>query len=163
MSIRDATTGRKLGKVPDINTAQIGPGDTLVAGTIVGDITQYDIRTLKPLGTFPGVRGLVAGLSFSHDGKILIAISQDRTVSIYDTRSRTRLGDPIPWSVRASLRPDGAAVAVGTGDGVAIWDLNPQHLAADACRLAGRNLTPAEWDTYLGALGPYRPTCPEHT
>jgi hypothetical protein len=81
-------------------------------------------------------------------------------VSIYDTASRTRLGDPIPWSAGASLRPDGAAVAVGTGDGVAIWDLNPQHLAAAACRLAGRNLTRAEWDTYLAALGQYRRTCP---
>jgi DNA-binding SARP family transcriptional activator/WD40 repeat protein len=162
MTVRDATTGRQLGQVPDINTAQVGPGDTLVAGNIVGDITQYDLRTLKPLGSFPGARGLVAGLTFSHDGKVLMAVSQDRTVSIYDTASRTRLGDPIPWVVRASLRPDGAALAVGTGDGLAIWDLNPQHLAVAACRLAGRNLTPAEWDAYLAALGPYRPTCPRH-
>jgi WD40 repeat protein len=159
MTVHDATTGRQLGQVPDINTAQIGPGDTLVAGNIVGDITQYDPHTLKPLGTFPGARGLVAGLTLSHDGKVLMAESQDRTVSIYDTASRTRLGDPIPWVSRASLRPDGAAVAVGTGDGIAIWDINPQHLAATACRLAGRNLTRAEWATYLAALGPYRPTC----
>jgi WD40 repeat protein len=163
MTVRDATTGRKLGQVPNINTTQIGPGNTLVAANIVGDITQYDLRSLKPLGTFPGARGLVAGLQFSHDGKVLTAVSQDRTVSIYDTDSRTRLGDPIPLKVPrqgASLRPDGAAVAVGTGDGLAIWDLNPQHLAAAACRLAGRNLTTAEWDSYLASLGRYRPTCP---
>jgi WD40 repeat protein len=159
MTVHDATTGRQLGQVPDINTAQVGPGDTLVAGNIVGDITQYDLHTLKPLGTFPGARGLVAGVTFSHDGKVLMAVSQDRTVSFYDTASRTRLGDPIPWVSRASLRPDGAAVAVGTGDGIAVWDINPQHLALAACRLAGRNLTTAEWATYLAALGPYRPTC----
>jgi WD40 repeat protein len=164
MTVRDAVTGRQLGQVPDISTAQVGPGDTLVGANTVGDITQYDLRTLKPLGRFPGVRGLVARLSFSRDGKVLMAVSQDRTVSIYDAASRTRLGDPIPLKVQkqgASLRPDGAAVAVGTGEGLAIWDLDPQHLASAACRLAGRNLTPGEWNTYLAALGPYRPTCPQ--
>jgi WD40 repeat protein len=160
MTVHDASTGRLLSRVPDINTAQVGPGDTLVVGNVVGDVTQYDLHTLRPVGTFPGTRGLVAGLRFSHDGKVLMAISQDGTVSIYDTASRTRLGDPISWVSRASLRPDGAAIAVGTGDGIAIWDLNPHDLASRACRLAGRNLTTAEWDTYLAALGRYRPTCP---
>jgi len=45
-------------------------------------------------------------------------------------------------------------------DGVAVWDIEPAHLAAAACRLAGRNLTRTEWDTYLGNVGDYRATCP---
>ena len=49
-----------------------------------------------------------------------------------------------------------------SGNGIAIWDLNPEHLAAAACRLAGRNLTPTEWDTHLAELGDYRPTCPQY-
>ena len=36
------------------------------------------------------------------------------------------------------------AVAIGGGDGIAIWDFDPDHLAAAACRLAGRNLTPTD-------------------
>ena len=76
--------------------------------------------------------------------------------------TRTRIGDPLPLDVTigggSSLRPDGMAVAIGggSGNGVAIWDLNPHHLAA-ACRLAGRNLTHTEWDSLLGAVGDYRP------
>jgi hypothetical protein len=54
------------------------------------------------------------------------------------------------------------AVAIGDDDGVAIWDLNPEHLMMAACRLAGRNLTSTEWDTYLSDFGDYRPTCPEY-
>jgi hypothetical protein len=44
-------------------------------------------------------------------------------------------------------------------DGVNVWDIDPEHLRAAACVLAGRNLTRTEWDTYVGALGPYRKTC----
>jgi hypothetical protein len=46
-------------------------------------------------------------------------------------------------------------------DGLAIWNLEPDRLADAACRIAGRNLTRAEWDAYLGDVGAYRATCPE--
>jgi WD40 repeat protein len=128
---------------------------------------QQNHRSSEVRGTAgsPGVRGIVVGLQFSDDSTTLSARSLDRTVSIYDVPTYTRLGDPIPVAVSTSrgqsLRPDGSAVAISTGDGIAIWDLDPDHLATAACRLAGRNLTPTEWDTHLGGLGTYRPTCPE--
>jgi hypothetical protein len=104
-------------------------------------------------------------LRFSADGKILVAISWNQTLSIYDVATRTRLGDPIvddvPFFV-GSLRPDGKAVATNARDGVAIWDIDPEHLADAACQFAGRNLTPSEWDTYLGDPGDYRTTCPNY-
>ena len=107
----------------------------------------------------------MGSLQFSADGTILLATSEDQTVAIYDVATRTRLGDPIPvdapLTVFGSLRPDGRAVAVSVSDGVAIWDLDPDHLAA-ACRMAGRNLTTAEWATYLSELGDRRATCPEY-
>ena len=163
MTVHDATTGEPLGSVPDLIIAEVGPEGTLVGASIVGEITEYDLDTLQPVGSFPGVRGLVAGFQWSDDSKILTANSHDRTVSVYDLASRTRLGDPIPVQVFTprgfSLRPDGKAVAIGDGDGIAIWDLEPEHLQAAACRLAGRNLTPTEWDTHLAELGAYRPTC----
>ncbi len=75
---------------------------------------------------------------FSTDGKLLVAVSQDRTVSIYDVASRVRLGDPIPIELftpsTASVRPDGTAVAIGDGNGIAIWDVNPEHLQTAACK-----------------------------
>jgi hypothetical protein len=53
-------------------------------------------------------------------------------------------------------------VAVSVPTGVAVWDLDPDHLATAACRMAGRNLTATEWSTYLGDIGPRRPTCPDY-
>jgi DNA-binding SARP family transcriptional activator/WD40 repeat protein len=169
MTVYDATTGRALGTVPDLNAAQVGPDAILIAANVLGDITEYDLETLKPLDSFPGVRGLVnsSGLKFSADGTVLSARSFDRTVSVYDVATHTRIGDPIPLDVTSpqggsSLRADGTALAIGggSGNGLAIWDLDPAHLADAACSLAGRNLSRTEWDTYLGALGVYRRTCP---
>ena len=171
MTIHDATTGRQLAELPDVNAARLASDGTLVAANIVGEITEYDLDTLQPLGSFPGLRGLVNlnGLTFSNDGTILIASSLDRTFSIYDVATRTRLGDTIPSEFTTGalgipfLRPDGMAVAVGSSDGIIIWDLDPEHLATAACRFAGRNLTRTEWDTHLAALGDYQQTCPDHS
>jgi len=51
------------------------------------------------------------------------------------------------------------ALGGGTPDGVAVWDLNPSDWEQAACRVAGRNLTSTEWDTYLSQLEPYHKTC----
>ena len=53
-------------------------------------------------------------------------------------------------------------MAVTDEDGVAIWDLDPDHLAEASCAVAGRNLTPTEWATYMNDFGPYRKTCRQY-
>ena len=50
--------------------------------------------------------------------------------------------------------------AADTEQGIVVWDLDPAHWVDAACQLAGRNLTHAEWDQYIGDLAPYRQTCP---
>ena len=101
-------------------------------------------------------------LEFSADGEILVASSLNQTLSVYDVATRTRLGDPIanemPFFTEA-LRPDGKAIATNASRGVAVWDIDPEHLADAACKVAGRNLTAAEWDTYLGGPADRRATC----
>ena len=59
-----------------------------------------------------------------------------------------------------STRPDGKALAVTVADGIEIWDLDPDRLAAATCELVGRNLNKTEWATYMSDFGAYRKTCP---
>jgi WD40 repeat protein len=168
MTVHDGTTGAQIGEaVPNVNTAQVAPDGTLVAANYQGQITQYDPDTLQPTGSFPGVRGFIApgGLRFSSDSKVLLA-TDGRNVSAYDVASHLQIGDSIAIDVfgprGTSLRPDGMAIAIGDGNGIAIWDIRPDHLQAAACRLAGRNLTRPEWSTHLAQLGEYRLTCPQY-
>ena len=134
----------------------------LRSGRQAGD--QRDRAELEPIASLPGARGFINTLQLSDDGETLLATSRDQSVSMYDLPTGTRLGDPIrynaPGIYGAFLRPDGKEIAITNHSGVAIWDLAPDHLQAAACQLAGRNLTPTEWDTYLANLGEPRPTCP---
>ena len=44
---------------------------------------------------------------------------------------------------------------------VQICDLDPETMQEAACRLAGRNLTEAEWSAYLTDFGEHRDLCPD--
>ena len=37
----------------------------------------------------------------------------------------------------------------------------PEHWVTAACRVAGRNITRAEWADKIGELAPYQATCPD--
>jgi hypothetical protein len=123
-------------------------------------------QTIRPPGQdqqIAGARGEINTLQFSDDGRLLLATSNDQSAALYDVDTGTRLGDPIPTSAPlvypAFLRPDGEALAVTDEGGVVIWDLHPDNLERAACAMAGRNLTPTEWASYLPELGDYRATC----
>jgi hypothetical protein len=42
---------------------------------------------------------------------------------------------------------------------VILWNPDLDHLEAEACRTANRNLTCEEWRSYIGAGKPYHKTC----
>jgi hypothetical protein len=72
------------------------------------------------------------------------------------------LGGPIPHDGPVegiAVRPDAGELAVGSGDSVMLWDIRPEAWALAACRLAGRELTEAEWRNHVGGAGA-TPTCP---
>jgi WD40 repeat protein len=162
-TVHDGRTGKQVaGPLHGPIVTSVSPDGVLVGGDTSGGITRYDIDTLEPIGSFPGTQSLVTQLRFSADDNVLVASSLNQTLSIYDVDTRTRLGDPIgndfPW-LTGSIRPDGKAVATNAPDGVAVWDIDPDHLADAACKVAGRNLTRTEWGTYFGDPGDHRVTC----
>jgi WD40 repeat protein len=162
-TVHDGSSGRELDRGLDGVTLTSVSADGILVGATGGRITRYDLADLSPMATFPVARGEVNSLQFSRNGTILLATSNDQTVSLYDVASGTRLGDPIPTAapfiVPGFLHPDGRSVAVTTREGVALWDVDPVHLLQAACRTAGRNLSRGEWTTYLRHLGTYRSTC----
>jgi hypothetical protein len=164
---RDPQTGEVLAEsAPGIRNVAARNG-TVIASTITGRIFEVDPLTLEPIGLpFPGITGAASDLALDSSATRLMVRGDDETLRIYDVASRTPLGDPIDldrffMESGAVLRDDGLAAAAVTGRGIVVWDLDPQHWIEAACQLAGRNLTHAEWDQYIGDLAPYRQTCPQ--
>jgi WD40 repeat protein len=137
--------------------------DSAVVGARGGAVTVYDPLALQAVHDLPGARGQVNMLAFDADGETLLATSNDQTVSIYDTASWVRLGDPFPADAPiihpAYLHPSGDSLLVTVTRGVAWWRLDGQSLRDAACQVAGRDLTRTEWTAYLQELGDYRATC----
>jgi WD40 repeat protein len=170
LTVFDGSTGRVLAQNPDGAIANVGvsPLGLVVATSVDGTIGVYDGETLVKLSSLPGARGYVQNIFFSADGTTMIGAGNDGSVSVYDLPSGTRIGDAIDMDrgdrSPTALRADGTMVAIETAsdDGVELWDLDPSHLVAAACTIAGRNLTREEWATYIGDLGDYAATCSDY-
>ena len=168
IEVYDAS-GTEVGSIPGVLSlgVHITPADQLFVATTGGELTQYDLDTLAPVRTFGGSLGYIQELYGTSDGSIIAVRGLDRTVSIFDVESGIRLGAPIVIpdgdGEVIGLSLDGTTLVLGGGasDGLQVWDLRPQAWIDAACRLSGRNLTAEEWDSNIGDLAEYRPTCPE--
>jgi DNA-binding SARP family transcriptional activator len=162
-SVFDLTTGDELRR------GLLGDGISLatpldeVVSAADERLVRSPIDSLEPTSTLPKPSSLGRTMQVSDDGSTLLVASWDETVSLYDLAGGIRLAEPIvadaPELHPGFLRSDGRSMLTNSAHGVLLWDLDAAHHAQAACRLAGRDLTPAEWATYLGDLGPYQETC----
>ena len=107
--------------------------------------------------------GPVYSVALSPDGRRLATGSEDNTARLIETASGTEMariehGGAV-WSVAFS--PDGRLLATASADNTTrlLW-ADPQRVFDLLCQRAGRNLSRAEWNTYIGADEPWRRTCP---
>jgi DNA-binding SARP family transcriptional activator/WD40 repeat protein len=157
--------GRPLVLRPDLSTAAVSPTGVTVGSATDGELLFLHARTLQSSGPpLAGSPGPMQQLAFSRDGGLLAARGEDGLVRLVDMRSRTQLGEPIAVTSLGDpsvvVRPDGLALAQSGAHGLLLWDLRPTRWRDAACRYAGRSLTRQEWQTFLRAVGDYRPACP---
>jgi DNA-binding SARP family transcriptional activator/WD40 repeat protein/energy-coupling factor transporter ATP-binding protein EcfA2 len=162
---RDLNTGEVTGQPAAGYRSVTAAGTTVVASAINGQVLPLDPVTLQPLGSaFPGINGAATDIELSGNGSTLLVRGDDESLRFYDVATRTQLGDAIDLGVsgdeaQAVMRFDGLAAVARTPQGFVVYDLDPAHWSKAACQVAGRNLTPAEWQQYIGDLAPYRRTC----
>ena len=164
----DVRSGQQLFDLGDLNANafDIAPGSELLGvGTEGGQVLLLDPRTGRQ--TAPKIQvatGDVGQISFSPDGRSYAVGSQDGTASVWDVRSGTRVGNPyvspdaIPQVV---FEPNGRLLIENLTTAIE-WPMNVETWEQFACRVAGRNLTRAEWHDALPNRA-YRPTCPAGT
>ena len=94
---------------------------------------------------------------------MLVGSGSDRTTRLLDVDSRVLIGSPLPGFENegsdAAVTPDGQRVIVAhfNGNGLA-WRISAGVWNSQACAVAGRKLTRAEWDQFLPDRA-YRPAC----
>lgn len=164
IDVDDGPVGRHApGFVAAVPETDGGMGPVVMAD-VTGGLQEVDPETMQPRAVLPGSVGQIEYLTYSEDGSRLLATGGNRVAQLFDSETWTRLG-AIPADAQDSvregfLRPDGRALLANGRLGVVEWDLDPETMARAACELAGRNLTRAEWTTYLGDRA-YRSTCEE--
>ena len=162
----DVRSGRRLIDLGDLNAAafDIAPGSELLGvGTEGGQVLLLDPRTGRR--TAPPIQvanSEVGQVSFSPDGRSFAVSSYDDTASIWDVRSGTRVGNPFgPYTGSGAVvlfEPNGRLLIELLTSAIE-WPMSVNTWEQFACRVAGRNLTRAEWHYVLPDRA-YRPSCP---
>jgi WD40 repeat protein/DNA-binding SARP family transcriptional activator len=143
-----------------------GPQGVLAEGTVGGNVELWNPFTGKRMAQ-PLLADTVAITSVAFDPtgrRFATAGSGDGTIKLWFTAGPQEEGprlasDPGATSAVA-FEPDGKAlVAVDDHGGAFAWPTSRTAWQQDACALAGRNLTRAEWTQFVG--GPrYTSVCP---
>ena len=139
-------------------------GSRFAIGNRYGEARVYNTATFKPATrVLAGEAGAIVGASFTSDNRTLATGSKTGAVQLWDIRSGQALGAPLPGVPSSgaipAFTPDGGHLVAAYDSGRAyLWDIRPASLAKQACDVAGRRLTRAEWEAFLPRRD-YDPAC----
>ena len=141
-------------------------GKQIVTGDGKGNVDFWDPATGRRVGReLGGQNGSVLSVTYSPDGRDVMVTSTDGKFRLMDVASGKLIGAPLPgadiggWG---TYFPNGKQIAAAFWNGTGVvWNVDPQAWAAQACRIANRNLTRIEWHDFLPQR-PYGAVCPSH-
>jgi WD40 repeat protein len=155
---------RSLDVAGGVHTARFSPDGRFIAVANDNGAQVLSTADWTPITrVFSGHAGGIWWVAISRDDRTLATSSPDGTVRLWDIESEQAVGAPLPGlpghAVTGLLTPDGDAVIAGYDTGQAYrWDIRPATLDRQACLIAGRTLTRAEWDEFLPGRD-YKPAC----
>lgn len=160
-----------FGGTPVHEVAFLAGGSRLVS---VSDsaIVRWDVRSRAPHGDpLPVGDALSAGaVAVDSQGERLALLRSDGAVRLWDLKTGAALAEtlrldrlilaPFPSYDAIDFSPDGRQIAIAAGSQLVLWDVEPASWVREACRIANRDLTRAEWAEYIGPDIAYEATCP---
>jgi WD40 repeat protein len=133
---------------PDGRTVVVGGRDVPDDNRAV--VSVLDPDSLATTTTFSGEQTSVGEvIQFSPDGEQFVTAGSGG-VSLWQAHAPQLLSSVRTDAYGAGFDPRGSEILVASATGtVAAWDPRPEEAVKAACRIAGRDLTAQEWDTYL--------------
>jgi WD40 repeat protein len=139
-------------------------GALLAMSAAENSVTLWNFKSNRPIPPpLYGHTQSIASVAFRRDGKVLASGSADGDIRLWDVETHELLGTlgaqqkAIKSVVFDPQR--GILASVGEDDSIVFWEVDFEDWSSHACRVANRNLTPKEWNTYFGTRS-YRKTCP---
>jgi WD40 repeat protein len=176
----DAIRGRRLSVLPPLPltiaaAALSRDGGLLAAIDSGGTMLLWDVRQGRAVGGLATI-GLGSPayppntIAISPD-RTLLAIGEGNTVLLWNISNHQAIGaltvdDYLQNVSFLDFSADGRHLyshdyANPTMSPIA-WDLDVSYWRREACDLAGRNLSRAEWNAFIGPSRPYEQTCPQY-
>jgi WD40 repeat protein len=141
---------------------RFSPDGRLLAVTSSHYTQLWDVAERRRIGPpLRGHEGLLFTSEFSPDGRTLATTASDGSVILWDVASRRSLGE-LPGrlgQISSRFTPDGRRLFVLHELGTAQrWEVSPDAWSAHACRVAGHELTRADWEQLVPDQD-YRAVC----
>ena len=126
-------------------------------------VIVWDLPQHAQIATITGFTYEAYGVDFSPDGNILAAASPGK-VFLWSTAQRSKIitlsaASPVAFSPNGDILATSTTWIIGTGPaGITLWTMDPRAWEKRICAIVNRNLTSAEWATYLPGY-PYQHLC----
>lgn len=131
-------------------------------------ITLWDAKTGSYAGRLSGARAPDA-LAFDYGGRRLAALTHPDAIRLWQLEQHEARGsegivaptdDRFEDEPEIAFAPDGRTLfVIGLGTKPLVFNVDERSWPTIACRLAGRDLTRAEWLLYVGPGFDYEPMC----
>ena len=134
----------------------------LLAVPRTGGLTLWDVNTAQKIVDVSLPYLEIQSIEFSPDEKTVLFVPTFGYHSVlWDIEMRQEIAKLPTQSYGMIYSPSGTELAFISGtDEITLWDNTFEAWHEQACAIANRNLTQAEWSQYIGSE-PYRKTCPQ--
>ncbi|HXJ64242.1 MAG TPA: BTAD domain-containing putative transcriptional regulator [Actinomycetota bacterium] len=174
IAIVDAVTLKPVRTLPDpegVAFVAFSPAnDRLLAegSATVGIVRLWNLTTFKQVAEAPASNPGLWSVQFDPTGSMLLTDAPDGVARLWSVPDLQRIGTDLPglsgYVGAATFAGQGSstmAVLVYAGGQTFAYAASPPAWERQACLVAGRNFTKAEWARYVGDR-PYEDVCPEY-
>jgi WD40 repeat protein len=149
-----------------IHAVAVSPnGKYIAAGDEQGNVKLWDIFDgYKLVSNLAGHRARINDIKFDHKSEVLATASFDGTVRLWDlahlNEQPITLRDHNAWVWSVAFSKDDSHIITGSVDNlIRIYPTTTEAMANMICNKLNRNMTEAEWYSYVAKDVPYEYTC----